>query len=240
MGRQAQHHRIQQVSPTSPRPSAAQENLVRQAGRALARHGLVHAYGHCSMRLDQGHFLVSPAKPLALVGDEDVCSVVALEGPLPDGVLGEVRIHREIYRRRPEVGGVVRSMPPRVMTLGTARITPKPRHGFGSYFAPQPPLWDDPQLLRDDVQSAALAEQMGKARAIVMRGNGAVTAGGSLEEAVVLTWYLEDAARVEFEARAAGIAEGGVILGEAEVAQRATWSGAILDRMWAYLTTPQR
>jgi len=228
------------VSPTLPRPSAAQENLVRQAGRALARHGLVHAYGHCSMRLDQGHFLVSPAKPLGLVGDEDSCSVVPLEGPLPDAVLGEVRIHREIYRRRPEVGGVVRSMPPRVMTLGTARITPKPRHGFGSYFAPQPPLWDDPQLLRDDVQAAALAEQMAAARAIVMRGNGAVTAGGSLEEAVVLTWYLEDAARVEFEARAAGIAEGGVILGEAEVAQRATWSGAILDRMWAYLTTPQR
>ena len=228
------------MSPTSPRPSAAQENLVRQAGRALARHGLVHAYGHCSMRLDQGHFLVSPAKPLGLVGDEDSCSVVPLEGPLPDGVLGEVRIHREIYRRRPEVGGVVRSMPPRVMTLGTARITPKPRHGFGSYFAPQPPLWDDPQLLRDDVQAAALAEQMAAARAIVMRGNGAVTAGGSLEEAVVLTWYLEDAARIEFEARAAGIAEGGVILGEAEVAQRATWSGAILDRMWAYLTTPQR
>ena len=80
---------------------------------------------------------------------------------------------------------------------------------------------------------------MGKARAIVMRGNGAVTAGASLEDAVVLTWYLEDAARVEFEARAAGIAEAGVILGEAEVTQRATWSGAILDRMWVYLTTPR-
>lgn len=224
------------MSPTSPRPSAAQEELVRLAGRALARHGLVHAYGHCSMRLDEGHFLVSPAKPLGLVGDEDVCSVVPLDGPLPEGVLGEVRIHREIYRRRPEVGGVVRSMPQRVMTLGTARITPQPRHGFGSYFAPQPPLWDDPQLLRNDAQAAALAEQMGAARAIVMRGNGAVTAGGSLEEAVVLTWYLEDAARVEFEARAAGIAETGVVFGEAEAAQRATWSGAILERMWAYLT----
>lgn len=236
MGREAQHRRIQQVSKTPSRPNAAQEELVRQAGRALARHGLVHAYGHCSLRLDETHFLVSPAKPLGLVADEDACSVVALDGPLPDGVLGEVRIHREIYRRRPEIGGVVRSMPQRVMTLGTARITPQPRHGFGSYFAPCPPLWDDPQLLRNDAQAAALAEQMGAARAIVMRGNGAVTAGKSLEEAVVLTWYLEDAARVEFEARAAGIAETGVVFGEAEAAQRATWSGAILERMWAYLT----
>ena len=105
-----------------PRPSAAQEDLVGQAGRALARHGLVHAYGHCSLRLDAGHFLVSPAKPLGLVADGDICSVVPLDGPLPEGVLGEVRIHREIYRRRPEVGGVVRSMPQRVMTLGTARL----------------------------------------------------------------------------------------------------------------------
>lgn len=218
------------------RPSAAQEDLVRQAGRALARHGLVHAYGHCSMRLDEGHFLVSPAKPLGLVADEDACSVVPLDGPLPDGVLGEVRIHREIYRRRPEVGGVVRSMPQRVMTLGTARLTPRARHGFGTYFAPQPPLWDDPQLLRSDEQAAALADQIGAARAIVMRGNGAVTAGTSLEEAVVLTWYLEDAARVEFEARAAGLAEGGAILSEAEALQRATWAGAIRERMWAYLT----
>lgn len=225
------------MSAPLPRPSAAQEDLVRQAGRALARHGLLHAYGHCSLRLDQRHFLASPAKPLGLVQDEDACSVVPLDGPLPDGVLGEVRIHREIYRRRPEVGGVVRSMPPRVMTLGTARITPRARHGFGAYFAPQPPLWDDPQLLRSDEQAAALADQLGPARAIVMRGNGAVTAGESLEEAVVLTWYLEDAARIEFEARAAGIAEIGEILGEAEAAQRAIWSGAILDRMWAYLTT---
>lgn len=220
-----------------PRPSAAEEDLVRQAGRALSRHGLVHAYGHCSMRLDAGHFLVSPAKPLGLVDDQDACSVVPLEGPLPDGVLGEVRIHREIYRCRPEVGGVVRSMPRRVMTLGTARITPRARHGFGAYFAPFPPLWDDPQLLRSDEQATALAEQLGPARAIVMRGNGAVTAGTSLEEAVVLSWYLEDAARVEFEARAAGIAESGVILSEAEAAQRATWAGAIRERMWAFLTS---
>ncbi|MDX3809145.1 class II aldolase/adducin family protein [Bosea thiooxidans] len=224
------------MSTTAPRPSAAQEDLVRQAGRALARHGLVHAYGHCSLRLDESHFLVSPAKPLGLVGDEDVCSVVPLAGPLPEGVLGEVRIHREIYRRRPEIGGIVRSMPQRVMTLGTARITPQARHGFGSYFAPCPPLWDDPQLLRNDEQAAALAEQMGAARAIVMRGNGAVTAGASLEEAVVLTWYLEDAARVEFEARAAGIAEIGVLLSESEATRRAIWSGSILERMWHHLT----
>jgi len=237
MGRQARHPRIPEVSLATPKPSSEQEALVRQAGRALARHGLVHAYGHCSLRLDARHFLVSPAKPLGLVDDIDSCTVVPLDGPLPDNVLGEVRIHREIYRRRPEVGGVVRAMPPKIMSLSTLRITPLPRHGFGAYFAPRPPLWDDPQLLRSDEQAMALADRMGSARAIVMRGNGAVTAGKNLEEAVVLSWYLEDAARVEFEVGAMAMSDSGVILNEAEAAQRATWSGAIAERMWAYLST---
>ena len=39
-----------------------------------------------------------------------------------------------------------------------------------------------------------------------MRGNGVVAAGESLQSAVVLTWYLEDAARVELAALSAGLA----------------------------------
>src|ERR1700687_3263558 len=45
--------------------------------------------------------------------------------------------------------------------------------------------------------AAALVELLGPARGIVMRGNGAVTVGASIEEALVMAWYLEDAARVE-------------------------------------------
>lgn len=210
------------------------ERLVRVAGRALARHGLVHAYGHCSVRLDDRSFLVSPARPLGLVGPNERCTRVPLDGQLPDGVLGEVRVHREIYRRRPEVGGVVRSMPPKAMSLGTMGRTPRPRHGLGTYFHPGPPLWDDPQLIRSDAQAVGVAELLGAAPAIVMRGNGVVTAGTSLEEAVVLTWYVEDAARVELECLAAGAGDTGLIGGD-KAQERATWSGRIRERMWDYL-----
>lgn len=196
----------------------------------------MHAYGHASLRLDAGHFLVSPSVPLGHVAPGDAGTVVPLDGPLPDGVLGEVRIHREIYRRRPDVGGVVRSMPPRMMALSTLRLTARPRHGFGSYFHPGLPLWDDPQLIRDDAAAGRLADLVGPGRSVVMRGNGLVTAGASLEEAVVLTWYAEDAARVELEVLAAGPAGDPAILSADECAARATWSGRILDRMWDYLT----
>jgi HCOMODA/2-hydroxy-3-carboxy-muconic semialdehyde decarboxylase len=211
------------------------QRLVRQAARAIGRHGLAHAYGHCSARLDDRQFLVCAAKPLGLIGPADCGTVVDIAGALPAGVLGEVRIHQQIYARRPEVGGVVRCMPPKSMALGTLRRTPRALHGFGAYFAPGAPLWDDPQLLRDDAAAAALAQAMGSARAILMRGNGLVTAAATLQEAVMFAWYFEDAARIELEVLQTRDATPAVLtLQEAE--RRATVQGGIVERMWDYLT----
>lgn len=211
------------------------QRTVRQAARALGRHGLVHAYGHCSMRLDDRHFLVCAPKPLGMIGPGESGTVVSLDGELPRDVLGEVRIHREIYRLRPDVGGIVRSMPPHVMSLSVMRRTPRIVHGMSSYFSPRVPLWDDPQLIRSDAQAIALARNLGAATALSMRGNGVVTAGRTLSEAVVLTWYLEDAARIEIDC--ASSAGEPVLLNEKEAAQRATCEGRIFERMWDYLTT---
>lgn len=215
-------------------PTARQQSLVRAAARALARANLVHAYGHCSLRLDQDHFLVCAAKPMGLITPSEEGTVVPVTGELPEGVLGEVRIHQHIYRHRPEVQSVIRSMPRDVMTLSAAGVTPLPRHGMGSYFAPQVPLWSDPQLVRTEGQAAGVAATLGSRPAVVMQGNGAVVAAPSIEEAVVLTWYLEDAARIELQLRASGLAGAPVLTAE-QAAQRATSAGRIFERMWEYL-----
>ena len=217
-------------------PLDALARTVRAAARALGRAGLVHAYGHCSARIDAGTFLVAPSRPLSLVAPGEPCTVVSLDGALPEGVLPEVRIHREIYRRRPDVDGVARVQPPKLMSLSVLGRTPVARHGFGAYFHPQPPLWDAPLLLRSDAQAQRLAEQLGDARAIVMRGNGAVIAGQSLQAAVVLAWYLEDAARVELDCLAAAPHTLPTCLSDEQSAIRATWNGRLLERMWEYLT----
>jgi HCOMODA/2-hydroxy-3-carboxy-muconic semialdehyde decarboxylase len=214
--------------------STEQQRLVQQSARALGRAGLVHAFGHCSVRLDETHFLVCAARPMELVGDA-LGTVCKISGTLPDGVLGEVRIHQQIYLRRADVGAICRIMPPALMALSTQGIVPRPRHGIGAYFE-QLPLWPDPRLLRNDAAAAALADMLGDAPAIVMRGNGAVVAAPTMQQAACLAWFLEDAARIERDIRAMGFAPEGGLLDPSETADRQVWSGQVAERMWDWLT----
>lgn len=214
----------------------AQARIVRMAARALGRAGLVHAYGHCSARIDRDHFLVAPSVPLAQVAAGAACTLVPVRGPLPEGVLGEVRLHQRLYALRPGCGGVIRFMGPQVMALAALGRHPEIRHGFGSYFAPSVGLWDDPQLIRDDDKAEGAIAAMGDGRGLLMRGNGAVVAGDSLEEALGLAFYLEDACRIELAALACGLAGTAPVIGPEAAALRATRAGRIFERMWDHLT----
>jgi len=210
--------------------------LVRKAARALARAGLVNAYGHCSLRIDDDSFLVCRPGPMGQIEEGESGTIVPINGPLPEGVLGEVRVHQQIYRRRPDVNAICRVLPPKLMALSAMGLVPQVRHGFGAFFFPEPPLWDDPSLLRDDDRAARVSEKLGSASAVVMRGNGAVTVAEDLMRAVTLAFYLEDAAAVELAVLAAGRERSSPTLTEDQALRRATWAGFAAERMWDYLT----
>ena len=217
-------------------PIEATQRRVRLAARALGRHGLGHAFGHVSARLDDDTFLVCAPRPMGTIAPGAAGTVVPVEGALPQGVLGEVRVHQQIYRRRPDVGGICRTFLAKVLTLSAMRLTPQPRHGFASYFAPAAPLWDSPLLLRNDADAAGLAETLGAARAVVMRGNGCVLVGASVEEAIVMAFFLEQAADTELAVLAAGPGVDAPVMSAEDCAARAVATGGIYERMWDWLT----
>jgi HCOMODA/2-hydroxy-3-carboxy-muconic semialdehyde decarboxylase len=217
-------------------PLDRSQSRVRVAARALGNNDLGHAFGHVSARIDAENFLVCAPKPMGLIEPGETGTIVPVEGPLPDGVLGEVRCHQQIYKRRPDVNGIARTFLRDVMTLSTFQRTPKARIGFASYFAPCPPLWDDPLLLRDDAAAKKFAETLGNARAIVMRGNGCVLTGATVEEAIVMAFFLEEAAKTELAVMASGHEEASVVYSSEQAAARAVSSGRIFERMWDYLT----
>jgi HCOMODA/2-hydroxy-3-carboxy-muconic semialdehyde decarboxylase len=208
------------------------------AGRALARAGLVHAFGHCSVRVGN-RFTVTPARPIGLLSEDDEFPMVDLDqGELPAGVAGEVLIHRAIYRSRQDVNAVCRVQPRNVMTLSVLGRTPRCFPGFGAYFGAGVPLWESPQLVRTSEEATAVAARLGTASAVVLRGNGAVTVAESLPRAVTLAWFLERAADVDLEILKLGdLGSTARELTETEAVQRATWQGGIAERMWEFLTT---
>lgn len=215
--------------------SQQQQVLVRMAARSLGRNGLAHAYGHCSLKLNDDEMLVCAPKPMGLLGPQDEGTVVPIQGPLPEGVLGEVRLHQRIYRQRPDIKGVCRSMPPALMTLSALGKVPRPRHGMGAYFWPQPAYWPQVDLIRQDEAADLAIATMQDSPALIMRGNGVVVCADDLRKACVLTWFLENAANIELEAMRCGLADQS-LLSEAEAKSRAIWSGGIMERMWAWLT----
>jgi HCOMODA/2-hydroxy-3-carboxy-muconic semialdehyde decarboxylase len=217
-------------------PLERTQKRIRIAARALGRNELGHAFGHVSARLDKDSFLVCAPKPMGLIQPEDSGTIVPVDGPLPDGVLGEVRCHQQIYKRRGDVNGIARTFLRDVMTLSTFRRTPKPRIGFATYFSPSPPLWDDPLLLRDDAAAKDFAETLGFERAIVMRGNGCVLTGKTVEEAIVMAFFLEESAKTELAVMASGNEGSSIIYSPEQSKARAVSSGRIFERMWDYLT----
>jgi len=214
------------------------ENLkVRKAARAMARAGLSTAFGHCSVRLNANSFLVCRAGALNTIQAGEAGAVVPIMGPLPTEVLGEVRVHQKIYAARSEIGAVCRFISPNVVALSALGRAPLIRHGIGAIFAPKVPYWGDIRLMRDDGIAASVAEAMGGAAGIVLRGNGAVTAGATIEQALTLAWFLEDMARVELAVLASGLAKQSPAYTTDEALGRATWAGHVAERAWDHLTS---
>ena len=210
-----------------------QEDIVT-AARALATEGLVTAFGHVSARDEQqGSFLITPPRPLGSLGpDEPLLEVSLDEDELPEGVPGEAWIHWAIYNGRPDVAGVCRAQPPISTALASASVPIRPLHGQGAFLGEEVPVYNDARLVRDQEAGEALAERLGNAGGIVMRGNGAVTVAKSVGAAVARMWVLEVSAELNRTAATVGTPQA---LNEEEFSYWESVSEEILERIWSYL-----
>jgi ribulose-5-phosphate 4-epimerase/fuculose-1-phosphate aldolase len=214
---------------------------LAMAAQVLAAAGLVTAFGHVSARTAEGTLVITPPRPLGRVtaSDEGFAELPLQMADLPTGVPREAWIHLALAASRPGIGAVCRAQPRAATAAVTAGLPLRPLHGQGALLGPQVPVFEDPRLVRDPARARALTESMGESVALVMRGNGAVTVGATVGEAVARMWILEESARLALAAASAG---SPLPLADADQqAWRATGS-ELLDRIWQYLVSavPQR
>jgi ribulose-5-phosphate 4-epimerase/fuculose-1-phosphate aldolase len=204
-----------------------------EAGRVLAAAGLVTAFGHVSSRVGAEELLITPPRPLGRLTTQRTwarLSVTATE--LPAGCPKEAWIHLAIAERRPDVGAVCRAQPEVVTALVSGDVPVLALHGQGAFVGSPVAVFDDACLIRDRSRAQQLAEQLGSRSAIVLRGNGAVTVGKNVGEAVARMWVLEASARMNSIAAAAGTPRP---LSAAEQAKWLATEPELLQRIWAGL-----
>ena len=208
---------------------------VIAAAHALDAAGLVTAFGHVSFREGQDGFRITPPKPLgSLEPDESLLEVSLAADELPEGVPGEAWVHWAIYNSRPDVEGICRAQPPISTALASAGVPIRPLHGQGAFLGEEVPVYDDARLIRSREAGEKLAQRLGDAGGIIMRGNGAVTVAKSVGAAVATMWVLEVSAEFNRTAAAAGTPQ---VLGEEEFSYWESVSEEILKRIWGYLKT---
>ncbi len=196
----------------APAPHREQALLEDRAlgNRVLARQlEILDIQGHLTARsLDTpGHYyiarFVSPGG--ASVGDfvENTLESVPVDGPRTDQAR-EIYLHGEIYKARPDVMAIVHAHAPEYVAFGMSSV----------------PLWDgDSRVLVWDIRpfnkgrsgivntpalGKAMADAMGKSRAVLLWGHGVALGGTSIADAIVQADALRDGAQLQQAAAATG------------------------------------
>ncbi len=172
---------------------------VISACRILSQRKLVEGFGHVSARIaDSERFLMTPRIALALVEESDLLTM-NLEGKVVEGehpAPFETWLHIAIMRSKPQVNAISRI---HARTANIFSVTDRKLeavHNHGSFFADGVPVFSTPDLISTEQLGQAVATALGSKPAILLRGNGQVTVGKTIPEAVMMAIYLEEAAEV--------------------------------------------
>jgi L-fuculose-phosphate aldolase len=186
------------------------ENII-WAGKVLVGQGQDDfTRGHISVRLpdDPSLFLM---KPHSIGLDEitiDNILTIGLDGNVVAGKArrhSEVYIHSEIFKARADVACVLHTHPTYSIALSASGRPIKAYSQAGALFRDALGTYDDTiNLIRTPEMGAGVARALGSRRAVLLKNHGVVVAGASIEEVVISTIMLEDAAQIQMITEAAG------------------------------------
>jgi HCOMODA/2-hydroxy-3-carboxy-muconic semialdehyde decarboxylase len=212
---------------------SARRSEIAEAANALARLGLVTAYGHVSARAGDA-MLITPAADLANITASQVIEVpLETAPPLPAGVPAEAWAHLALYRARPDADAIARAQPVSGFAAAATTTSLKPLHGQAAWLGESIPVHDGAALLRSPELAERAARTLPAGEALLLRGNGAITLGATPGLAVARMWVLAAACEVYLTAIATPYSVTPLSADEI-----ASWRAAghdLLPRLWQHL-----
>lgn len=170
----------------------------RRYGRVLFDLGLVDSHsGNLSIRWGESLCITRTGARIGDLGPGDLVFLPLVgESPSVRRASRELIVHRAIYLSDPRIFAVAHAHPPSAVALSfeTDWILPRDSEGKGflrkvPVIAPDPPS-ASPQL------AEAVVKALKETPIVVVRGHGAFSRGGSLEEAIFYLGSLENSARL--------------------------------------------
>jgi L-ribulose-5-phosphate 4-epimerase len=176
---------------------------VISACRILAQQKLVAGFGHVSARIpDTDLFLITPRISLIMVEESDLLTM-NLKSEVVEGsqiAPSEAWLHTAIMKAKPKVNAITRIHARVANIFSVTDRKLEPVHNHGSFFAGGVPVFSTPDLITSANLGNEVAQLLGDKPAILLRGNGQVTVGRTIPEAVMMAIYLEEAAEVLYGA----------------------------------------
>lgn len=216
------------------------------ANRALSNEGVIDAFGHVSCRHPENpdRFLLASALPPIAVRPEDINEYDADGTPLT-GVdrphYGEIVIHSEIYRARPDVTAICHHHAEAIMPYCMTDTVLRPVCQTGALMGNRVAVWDSQDdfgdtnlLLTTADHGRSLAQALGPDWLVLMRRHGATVVGRSLHEMTFRAMATVANARLQTAAAGLGPVE---TLTDGEIALISDPRPSPVARNWAYAMT---
>jgi L-ribulose-5-phosphate 4-epimerase len=184
----------------------AREEVVLFSRRLLAEHLVYYTAGNVSRRVDgdPGLYAVTPTStPYDTLRPEDVV-IATVDGEVVDGALRptvEFPLHSALYRRRPEVGGVVHTHSPAAMTMAAFGWTLPPILTGFAEAAGGAVVTARYARPGSDELADAVADALADRGACFLRHHGLLAIGPTLARAYNAASVTEGAAEVYLRAR---------------------------------------
>ena len=176
---------------------------IISACRILSYKKLIEGFGHVSARIpDSDLFLMTPRIGLALVRESQLLTmnlkgeVIQGEHPAPS----ETWLHTAIMKAKPGINAITRIHARVANMFSVTDRKLEPVHNHGSFFAGGVPVFYKPDLITTQKLGEEVVQALGGGPAVLLRGNGQVTVGRTLPEAVMMAIYLEEAAEILYGA----------------------------------------
>jgi L-ribulose-5-phosphate 4-epimerase len=209
---------------------------LNTAWRFFYKRGFIDGFGHISARTaDPERILVTP-HDLTRDSRPEEFALIDLDGKqygsdvrLP----GELPIHLEVYKTRPDVGSVAHFHCLYPTSFSMSSVALKPTYFMASIFRDGVPIHPDARLVLNAERGAALAATLGGHRAALMKAHGIVVTGATVEEMTAVAYILEENAHRTWVTATMGAVEYLSDAAMAEIEAELLKTQAPFKRIWA-------